>query len=326
MCSMKARRRIVAYAALTLVIVCARPLFGQDVALRYVWKKGETLRYRVTQQAAVSMTGIPGMGEMTVNTTIVQGLKMAADDVAADGTATVRTTFESMKFEMGLPTGNVVYDSAAPSKQAADPITDALGKSLGLLIGESITVVTAPNGSVKSVEGLTRIGEKLKSAMPAGMSGGMGGLDTMFSDESMKSMFQQNFATLPDRAVKAGDTWKAEFTMNAPPAGTMATSTAYTLKAVDSVGGTQVARIAIAMTIKPTGGPVATDAGIPMTIKLGDASGEGEMAMDVKLGRLQKTVVRTTQPMTMSMQTPDGTALNMQALTKTTTTVELIEK
>ena len=80
-----------------------------------MWKKGETLRYRMTQESNVNMSGVPGMGEMTVTTVIGQTLKMTTEDVAADGTATVKTTFEAVKLSMGTPMGNFAYDSAAPA-------------------------------------------------------------------------------------------------------------------------------------------------------------------------------------------------------------------
>lgn len=319
---MKARRRLVVYAAMALVIVGSRPLFGQEVSLRYLWKKGETLRYRSTQQTAVNMSGLPGIGDMTVNTTISQVMKMVAEDVAADGTATVRVTFESVKMDMSGPMGNIVYDSAAPPTQPADPMTDAIAKGMSVLVGESFSLVTTPNGAVTKLEGMSRLAEKFQKTVPQAAGMGLGGLESMFSDESMKSTFEQSFATLPDRRVKPGDGWTHQAKI-ANPMGPMTTSTAYTLKAVESPGGAQLARVALTMVLKPAG-PATPNAAMPMTVTLGEGSGEGEIWFDVRVGRLQKSVLRQTQPMTMSMA--DGSALAIQALTKATTTVELVEK
>ena len=51
-----------------------------------------------------------------------------------------------------------------------------------------------------------------------------------------------------------------------------------------------------------------------------------EVTFDVKLGRLRKMVTTLAMPMTMSMTGPDGSNINLQASSKATTTVELIEK
>ena len=54
----------------------------QDVTLRYRWTKGDNLRYRHTQQSTAAISGLPGMGDMTVDSTMAQVFKVAAEDVA----------------------------------------------------------------------------------------------------------------------------------------------------------------------------------------------------------------------------------------------------
>jgi hypothetical protein len=320
---MKSRRSRVVSAVLAFVVACATPLIAQDVALKYLWKKGETLRYRLTQESNVNMSGVPGMGEMTVTTLIGQVLKMTTEDVAADGTATVKTTFEAVKVSMGTPMGNFAYDSASPAAPS-DPMIGEIAKAMGALVGESVIIVTTPNGGVTKVSGMTQIGEKITKAMPQAGAAGMGGLDSLMSDEAMTSQFKQGFSILPSGPVKTGTSWKSEITI-ANPLAPMTAATSYTLKAVETAAGAQVARIAVATVLKPAGPPKPNPA-LPMNVQVGDGSGEGEMLFDVRLGRLQKSVLRSSQPMTMSMQGPDGSAMSMQMLTKSTVTMELIEK
>ena len=231
---MKARRSRVASAVLAFVVACAAPLIAQDVTLNTCWKKGETLRYRMTQESNVNMSGVPGMGEMTVTTVIGQTLKMTADDVAADGTATVKTTFEAVKLTMGTPMGKFTYDSAAPAAPN-DPMIDAIAKAMGALVGESITIVTTPNGGVTKVSGMTEIGEKLTKAMPQAGAAGMSGLDTLMSDDVMTSQFKQGFSLLPSGPVKTEASWQSEITI-ANPMAPMTATTSYTLKAVEATG------------------------------------------------------------------------------------------
>ena len=63
-----------------------------------------------------------------------------------------------------------------------------------------------------------------------------------------------------------------------------------------------------------------------MTMEFKDGTGQGELVFDRKLGRTQQATMSMTLPMSMNMTTPDGQSLSLQALTKTTTKMELIEK
>ena len=321
---MKPLRQAVASAvAAIIVIFSGSSLLGQDVALRYRWNKGETLRYRLVQETNMTMSGIPGMGEMNIANTMTQVEKMTAQDVAADGTATLQAVFESIRMEMGTPMGNFVYDSTAPQNNA-DPMVAQVAGMMGALVGESITIVMMPTGAIQKFEGMTRIMQKVQqSPQAAGM--GMAGLDNILSDDYMKGAIGQNLAVLPEKPVKPGETWKSEVMMP-NPFGTMNFATTSTLKGVESTGGRDLARIATASTIKATPGDKPPAFPMPVTIQFSDGKADGEMLFDRKLGRTHQATMSMTLPMTKNMTTPDGQTLNMQALTKTTTKMELIEK
>ena len=315
-------RRLAACLALAIAFVCAIPLAAQDVSLRYQWKKGDTLRYRWTAQTNVTMSGIPGLGDMTVTTTLVQVVKMAVDDVAADGTATLRATFESAKMEMGTPMGSLKYDSAAPAAPTGDPMTDTLATAMKALIGASVTLTVTPTGQVPKLQGMEELAAKLKQAI--GPDAALAGFDAIFSNEAMIASFGQNFAAVPDKPVKAGDAWKSELKLTNPMA-PMVSSMTYTLKAIENTGGAQIARISTTSVIKPAG-PGKPNAAMPtMKIDVGTGNGDGEVIFDARLGRLRKATFNTTTPMVMSMDAPDGSALSMQSTTKSVVTIELID-
>ncbi|HYN06008.1 MAG TPA: DUF6263 family protein [Vicinamibacterales bacterium] len=312
-------------AVVAVVLGAASSLSGQEGVLRYRWTKGEVLRYRVVQETNAAMTGVPGLGEMNVRNVMTQVQEMTTKDVAADGTATVQNKFESMRMEMGTPMGTFVYDSTQPPDPNANEIIAQIAASMGAMIGESITLMMSPNGAIQKIEGMSAIMEKLKKTAPSGAMGALGGLDSMLTDDAMKGSFGQGFGHLPTTPVKAGDSWKNEITMP-NPFGTMTIATNFSLKGVETIGGKELARIASTATIKAAPGATPPPMPMPMTIQFTDGTGQGEMLFDRKLGRTQKTTFETTLPMTMSMTAPDGSALNMSALTKTTMTMELIEK
>ena len=88
---------------LPALLAFATSASAQSVTLRYRWTKGESLTYRMVMQTSSSVTGMPGINEMKIDQTMTQVIKMTTVDVAEDGTATLRETFESLKMEMAGP-------------------------------------------------------------------------------------------------------------------------------------------------------------------------------------------------------------------------------
>jgi xanthosine utilization system XapX-like protein len=311
-------------AVLTIVGLTGSPLAGQSVALQYHWNKGDHLRYRVTQESAVTMSGIPGMDGMTITTTTTQVQQLTANDVASDGTATINALFESVRMDMVSPMGNMTYDSTAPPAANADPTLAQVAGILGAMVGESITVVIGRNGAVRSVEGASRLMDKVKGQMPqaTGALNPLGDLNSMMSDDAMRGAFGQSFANLPDGPVKTGDTWQSEIKMP-NPAGTLTMASTFTMKGVEKLDGRDVTRIGYAQHISagPDGGLVG-----PMTVHVGNGTGEGEMIFDHAHGRIISTTGQSTLPMSMSMTGPDGSSINLDASTLTKIKMELIER
>ena len=151
---------------------------------------------------------------------------------------------------------------------------------------------------------------------------GLGNVDSLVSEDAQRSTIEQSFAQLPEKAVAIGETWKNEFKIPSP-LGVQTASVVYTLKSQSTVAGSPVALVTTTGGIKGAG-----EAGTmgPMTVTMGEGTSQGEMQFDVKLGRVRKSTGTLTQPLSMRMSAPDGTDLSLQAVQKTITTMELIEK
>lgn len=320
------RFRVGMLACVVAIFVGVSSAYGQDATLRYRWVKGDDVRYRVSQQGTTTINGLPGMGEMTMDQSNVQVIRLTVEDVATDGSATLRQTFESARMELNSPAGKAVFDSAAADKPT-DPIAVAIGATMSAMIGESITVVLMPTGAVIKVEGMSRIFDKIMKALPQDPTGAQvfGQFKGTMSDDAMRSMFEQGFVTFPDHAVKAGETWTGQFKMSLPIIGTLTTTRTSTLQGVESSSGASIARIAtmIAMRQDAEASPPGP---MGMTAKLADSKGEGEILFDIARGRVQKTSSRSEMPVTMSMTGPDGSQINAQSLVRTTMTMEIVEK
>jgi hypothetical protein len=298
---------------------------GQDVTLRYRWTNGEQLTYRLTQQTTSTVSGLPGgLPPVTVEMNASQVLRTSVEGVAADGTATVRSTYESARWEMKSPAGTMLYDSAADTA-SADRVASRVKDTLSALIGGSFTMTLSPRGEVLAVEGMTQLVEKMFKSFPSDPSIApfLTSLRSSLTDEGLRGTLGQGFTPLPEGALKPGDTWENELTRKDAMAGEVAHTTRFTLKAVESGAGERLAQIAAAVSIKlsPAGGM-----SLPMGFKmqLGDASGEGELTFDVERGRLQKSVTRLKFPMEMSAPGPDGGTMNMKTVADGVITFELL--
>jgi Family of unknown function (DUF6263) len=313
------RRRVSAIACVSIVAV-ATAASAQTVTLRYRFAKGDSVTYQVTSVVESTLGGLP-MGDLKLTQTMVQTLETTVEDVATDGTATLRETFKSEKMDMTTPMGLISYDTASTKPPAADPITGMIGAMLGSMIGESVTVVIAPGGSVQKVEGMAKLFEKISAKLPSDPTGGMltASLKGMLDDESVRSMFEQAFGHFPDQAVKVGDAWPGELKLGSAATGRLIGSTTSTLKSIDA----GVARVGVTLTLKQDGEPAAGPMG--MTLKFNDGKGEGESLFDVDKGRMTRSTMRTESHSSVAGNGPDGSPMNATSAAVTTTTVEVVK-
>jgi hypothetical protein len=301
--------------------------FRQDATFRYQWKKGVPVKYRVVQQSTTTLTGLPGgMDNLTIDQSTSQTLTSVADDVAADGTTTLRQTVDAIKMELNSPVLTMAFDSANPEANP-NPTNTMLKNIFSQLIGQSYTVTMAATGEVKKVEGISQLAEKMfkNVGQDPMLSGMFDGMKANLSDDAMKNLFTQSFAQFPDKPIKVGDSWNGQVSTANPMLGTLVTSLKSTLKSIDGDAGGRVAHVAITVSVKRDSAKPVPPNPMGMTLDMGESTGEGEQIFDVGAGLLRSSTVRLTIPMSMSGNGPDGTPLNMQTNVKSTTTTEMVK-
>jgi hypothetical protein len=313
--------------AVLLLGMSAAAADAQTVTLRYGWTKGESRSYRMTTQTDSVITGLPNTpGPLTTAQTMTQVLKFVAEDVAPDGTTTLRQTFQSIRMETTNPMGKFVVDTAR-SDTSQDPMAQSTREVMAAMVGESVLIEIAPDGVVRSVDGASRIADKITRMMaadPATAAAGQG-LRTTLGDEALKTTFQQSFPRLSLPPIKVGDTWPGQLAMGNPTIGRITGRSTFTLKAIEGTAEAPLARISVGLALKqdvvpPPSGP----AGMVMT--LGDAKGAGEILFSVTGGRIQRSTMRTDMPSTIVMTGPDGSPATAENKTTITMTMELVEK
>jgi hypothetical protein len=311
-------------AVVLVLIASAVRVHAQAVPLRYQWKQGDIVTYRTVVRTTSSSTGGP-RGPQAFEQTLSQTVKLTVAAVNVDGTATLRQSIEAVSMDVTTPAGKIAYDSTKPVGDAADPRVQSMGKTIGGMVGEAISVTITPTGAVRRIDGAARIAEKLIDNLPRDpMSGGLAqNIKAMLSDDALRSTLEQSFARMPDQPVSVGDTWTSEQAVGADATGKVVGTSTFTLKAVEGTGDAAVARIAVSLTLRQQEVP---GAGASAVMKLGAGSkGEGEVVFNVGAGRIETNSMRTDMPTTITMRGPEGT-MTLQNTTKTSMTMQRVEK
>jgi hypothetical protein len=315
----KRRRSFVLVPALVLFAAAAD---AQTVTLRYRWTKGEARTYRIITQTDTAITGMPGSGPMSGSQTMTQVLRFAAEDVSADGVATVRQTFQSIRMESSGPMGKLVVDSATPDT-GQNPAAQGMRRVLAALAGESVVFDMTADGTVRRVEGVSRLADKLAGVMASDPAAGQAGqvFKSALTDEALKNTLEQTFPRIAVRPLKVGDTWTGDILLSNPMIGRITGRSIFTVKTANIVEDQPPAAvISVGLILKqevvpPPSGPAA------MVMTLGDAKGAGEIMFNTARNQIELSTMRTELPSSVTMNAPDGSVAT--AHNKTTITMKM---
>jgi Family of unknown function (DUF6263) len=327
---MRMHWEIVAGAVALGLVGAATTSFAQEVTLRYRWTKGEEIRTRITHQASttISATAIPGgPGNGSVESSMSQVFRTIVEDVAADGTATLRQVIESVRMELNSPLGRTVFDSTSKdSDPTATPLSQTMSAAYSAMIGQPLTMVVSPRGTVQKIEGMARLMERVLNAQPQDRIAPevLDGFRNTFSDDTTRDMLGWGTAPFPDRPLHPGDTWEDHLSAIVPMLGATTTFRTWTLEGVETRGGVSLARLSAKLLIRAD--PAAPQPALgPIAIQTSESTGESELFFDIARGRVQRVTTALTQPMTMSSPAPNGGNMSLQMLIKSTLTLELVE-
>lgn len=308
-------------AALALTLLAALPASGQSL-LQYRWKQGDVLVYETTIKTDSTMTGMPGMTDVSLAQTMTQRIRLLAAAVAPDGSVTLHQTVEAVSIEMSSPMGKVVYDSADPGGAEKDEGAKALATVFGGMVGSTLSISMAANGAIQRIDGIQKVLDKIMQGLPPDRSAGAmaQSLRSVMSDEALRASLEQSFPRLPPQAVKSGDTWTGQTALGSQVIGRVAGTQTFTLKGVEA----GVATIGVALSLKQESAPPIGPSGA--TVKLGESKGDGQIDFDVTNGRIRKSTMQTEMPSTMTAPGPDGRPSTLKNTTRTSMAMALVEK
>ncbi len=281
---------------------------AQQVTLRWKHVAGSELVYRIVNHQEITM---PMMGGNTVSEQ-TQTMRWSVSEVAPNGDATITVTTEHVQVEMSGPTGNVSYDSRtdeAPTVPAA--------QMFAAMAGLSYTMVIGPQGTVKSVQGMDQLIDKMIGALPPkAMTLGQG-IREMFSEENITNMMQQSIQIFPQEPVGPGDSWPHSFSMSNPMIGGVTMNLTFTVDGIEAQDGGTVAVISSTGDMVVGEGAGGQFSGM---IEMGDTEITSTMNFDVDRGLTLSSTTTSKIEMTISAAGPQ-----MTIGTVTTSTLELID-
>ena len=203
---------------------------AQQTGLSFNPEKGAKYEYHTEMTQSVKQT-VMGQEMPVVVEMSTKCLMEIMDKTTQE--ITVQYTYREMTYNISNPMMKMEYDSKKPIETLSG-MNQMLGKMLGVMIGQSVTAVYAPDGSVKSFSGMETINKNMINAIadsgPEGMQTGEL-MRQQFTDDAMKNAFEQSFKIYPANPVNVGAGWNME---NVATVNNMKTSskTRYTLNEV----------------------------------------------------------------------------------------------
>lgn len=298
------------------------PAIAQTAELRYHWTKGDALDYRVSLNTKSDVT-VPGRPDANTEQAITQRITLTVDGVDKNGTATVHETVTAIRSQVTTPTGTLVVDTTARSNPTNDPVGAPLMQMFQAVLGQPITIVFAPDGTVKSVQGGAKLLERIHGTVNPNADTAMSSqaLTALYSDEAIRTMLEQSFPKLPAQPVKIGDTWNGELALGNPSVGRINAALTFTMHSLDGDRATITEAVSLTQSSKPQPTGEAH-----VTVALGEGHGEGELLFDVARGRIVRNSMRTEMLSSVEMIGQDGQSRKFQNRVTTGAIMELMGK
>jgi hypothetical protein len=260
-----------------------------DEVLRWKFKVGEKLDYKMVQDMQMSAVGTP-----TPQVSMHQEMNMTWDVQGVDdksGEAVIRQKFERVKMKMSTPAVSFEYDSK--SEEAPTGLGARIAPMYKAMTEGEFEITMTSRGEVKDVKIPEQVLAVLKNSPNAAEMGDIA------TSEGFKKMISQGALVLPKDAPKKGETWSTKVVTQNPPVGKQTIETVYRYDGTKDIKGTMVAVIKPELKMEfekqaaeKEGQPKqpASQQGIQMKIK--EQNSDGEVLFNVGAGRLQSTSLK----------------------------------
>ncbi|MGI4870161.1 MAG: DUF6263 family protein [Janthinobacterium lividum] len=188
-----------------------------SVSLKFNFKPNSKFSYSSQTVQNIDMQGNKMMQDITMGSTF-------AVQTGQGSSKDLHMTYSRVAMNMDAGGQKMVYDSQDPATKSSP-----LAAMMGGMIGKSLDITVTDKGEVTAVKGV----EELKKAMLADNPAIGPQLEQTLNENTLKSSMNQLFNIYPDHAVKPGESWTKNVTLNMGPAAMKLAST-YKLASVQS--------------------------------------------------------------------------------------------
>ncbi len=274
--------------------------------LRWKFKPGETLHYKMEQQTTQAMKAMGQEFKTKLDQQV--NLHWSVKSVAADGVAELTQTIDRVRTKIEAPGNTFEFDSQA-GKEPEGQAAAMLIPMLKALVGAEFTFKMNGVGELSDVKVPQKLLNTLRQAGPAAAAGGM------FSEEGMKQLISQSGLTLAEAPLDKGKSWTHQARMELPKLGTMVMDKTYTF---DGPAPEQPSLVQVLLDTKVTLEPAA-DSNI--AAKISSQKGTGSYQFDPQAGRVVSSRVNDKLQMSISVM-----GQNLEQTTDTLTSMTLAKE
>ncbi|HBS28864.1 MAG TPA: hypothetical protein DEB06_05315 [Phycisphaerales bacterium] len=317
---------------------------GERVDLRYRWRAGEVLHYRIVQQTDSSLKDLPGAGELRVAQTQTTHTTMTVRALNLDGSAIIDWSFDSIRAQVrrnddplasfdsrasdtaAAPSDPHADDPHADDPHASDPhADDPMTHAMRAMVGRTITLTIAPDGRILDMRGV----DALRAAVSEPLAGTEArtmrpDLRAFLSDDALRDQFEQAFRLMPAEPVAAGESWERSESRYFPMAGTVDARTRFRYEGAGPLDGVRAAKLSAVSTLSlATMGQHDRRTVVGKPTLAGAARGGTTAWLDLATGRLLRLESVMAAPLDVARHTPSGdtATIRVESISRLTMTL-----
>ncbi|MDR2037896.1 MAG: DUF6263 family protein [Bacteroidales bacterium] len=194
----------------TLFSACSN---NEKYTLEYHLSKGDVFKQQMTMDMLLTQK-MQGQ-EIKISTLMTMDIHYDVTDVQ-DDIYMMDMKFDGIKMDMDMGVMKMSFDSNTTETTAT---ANNLSPMFKAIVGQSFQMTVNKKGKIQSISGF----ENMITAMISALDGGMdestkqqivAQFGQQFSDEKMKSMFEQISAYFPENQVAIGESWQADMMVN----------------------------------------------------------------------------------------------------------------
>jgi hypothetical protein len=193
-------------ALIFVLFACGNADSQDKITLEYNLKQGET--YKQNMVSDIKITQKIMDNEMKIDMKMSMKMDFDVKEVQ-DNRYIVEMKYKEMKIVAGASGMAISFDSNTPEDIATQK---DLGPMLKAIIDKPLEIIMNKQGKVESAKGFEKLKEAMLNSLDENVPDNVkqqiiGQFGSQISEESLKSMLEQNTGFFPDKPVAVNDSW-----------------------------------------------------------------------------------------------------------------------